>query len=478
MDSELPPGETDTGSAELGEPTAAEPADPEAEPEPEPGSEPEPEPGSEPEPEPEPGSEPEPGPAPRRTRKNASRRRRRRKKILIWGSASLAVLLLAVTASAYALMRHFNANIQQDDISGLLGAQPVNLHPQAENIMVLGSDSRKGLSQAFGSGLVTDQSDTLMIIHIPANRQWAEVMSIPRDSWVNIPSCEMGDHQMSAPTQFKINEAFAIGNLDGNHTDLGVACTVKTIEQDTGIYINHFIVVNFTGLEEMVGALGGVYECNSTPINDPESGLRLSAGRHLLTPAQALGYVRARYSLGDGSDLERIGRQQAFMSSLIDRVKSELLDPVAIYRFLDAATKSLTIDSQLGGITGLYDLGQSLRGIPSSKIAFFTIPNFPRGEVVPGDDANVLWTQPEDNQIFATFRNDVPASPTLFDQPATTATASPPSEAAGGLTGGSASLSEPTGTPSATPAVSSSPTATATPVTIQARTANQSICAG
>ena len=344
-----------------------------------------------------------------------------RRKILIWGSASLALLLVAVTATGYVMLKHFNANLQQDDIRGLLGAQPVNLHPQAENIMVLGSDSRQGLSNAYGSGLVTDQSDTLMIIHIPADRKWAEVMSIPRDSWVNIPACEMGDGQMSAPQQFKINEAFAIGNLDGNHTALGVACTVKTIEQDTGIYINHFIVVNFTGFENMVAALGGVYECNPTPINDPNSNLHLAAGTHLLTPAQALGYVRARYTLGDGSDLQRIDRQQAFMSSLVSRVKSELLNPIAIYQFLDAATRSLTIDSQLGGITGLYNLGESLRGIPSSKIAFFTIPNIPRGNVVPGDTANVVWTQPEDSRIFASFRNDVPASSTLFP-PATSGT--------------------------------------------------------
>src|SRR6201992_4399720 len=153
-----------------------------------------------------------------------------------------------------------------------------------------------------------------MIIHIPANRQWAEVMSIPRDSYVKIPACEMGDGQLSAPTQFKINEAFASGNLDGNHTSLGIACTVKTVEQDTGIYINHFIVVNFTGFESMVAALGGVSECNPTAINDPNSGLHLSAGTHLLTPVQALGYVRARYSIGDGSDLESIPRQQAFLS--------------------------------------------------------------------------------------------------------------------------------------------------------------------
>ncbi|MGH3280475.1 MAG: LCP family protein, partial [Trebonia sp.] len=119
-----------------------------------------------------------------------------RRKILIWGSASLAVILVAATGAGYVLLKHFNANIQQDDIRGLLGDQPVNLHPQAENIMVIGSDSRRGLGKAYGSGLVTDQSDTLMIIHIPANRQWAEVMSIPRDSWVNIPACAMGNGQL------------------------------------------------------------------------------------------------------------------------------------------------------------------------------------------------------------------------------------------------------------------------------------------
>jgi len=402
-----------------------------------------------------------------------------RRKILIWGSASLALLLVAVTGGGYVLLKHFNANIQQDDISSLLGDQPVNLHPQAENIMVLGSDSRQGLSKAYGSGLVTDQSDTLMIIHIPADRKWAEVMSIPRDSWVNIPACEMGDGQTSAPQQFKINEAFAIGNLDGNHAALGVACTVKTIEQDTGIYINHFIVVNFTGFENMVSALGGVYECNPTPINDPNSGLHLSAGNHLLTPAQALGYVRARYTIGDGSDLERIGRQQAFMASLVSRVKSELLNPIAIYNFLDATTKALTVDSQLGGVTGLYDLGESLRSIPSSKIAFFTIPNFPRGEVVPGDDANVLWTQPEDNEIFASFRNDVPASSTLFG-PAPSST-KPSTSIAAGLSDGSKQVSSSTAPkPGKTTSAQPTPTATpsSSPVTIKARTANQSICAG
>src|SRR5579875_1607862 len=361
----------------------------------------------------------------------------RRRKVLIWTAGIMAGVVALAAIGVFLLYRHLNGNIQQRDISGLLGSQPVDLHPKAENILLIGSDSRFGESAAFGRNLTTDQSDTTMIVHIAANRQWAEVMSIPRDSWVNIPSCEMGNGQMAAPRQFKINEAFAIGNLDGNKTALGVACTVKTIEQDTGIYINHFVVVNFTGFENMVAALGGVQECNDQPINDPLSGLKLSAGHHMLTPKQALAYVRARYTLGDGSDLERITRQQAFMSSLVQRVKSKLLNPLAIYRFLDAATKSLTIDTKLGGVSGLYDLASSLRNLPSRKVAFFTLPTYPRSEVVPGDTANVLWTQPQDNEIFRSFRDDVPASSRLFPaQPSTASSASvQPSSTASGSGG-------------------------------------------
>ena len=339
---------------------------------------------------------------------------RRHRKAVAWISGILVLILAGLVVTGYGLLRHLNGNIQQVNISGLLGRRPANPHPKAENIALIGSDTRQGANGQNHSGLVTDQSDTLIVIHIPASRKWAEVMSIPRDSYVRIPSCTMGDGQLSSPTQFKINEAFALGNLYGNHTALGAACTIKTVEQDTGIYISHFIVVNFTGFQNMVAALNGVQECNPVAFTDPSSGIVLSAGYHWLNPAQALAYVRARHGLGDGSDLERIVRQQAFMSSLIHRARSELYNPLAIYRFLDAATSAITIDSQLGGITGLYDLEQSLHGIPSSKIAFFTLPNFPRGEVVPSDTANVLWKQPEDSEIFASLRADVPASAALF----------------------------------------------------------------
>ncbi len=425
------------------------------------------------------------------------RPRRRRRRILIWTASITAGVVALAAVGVFMVYRHLNGNIQQRDVSGLLGSQPVDLHPQAENILIVGSDTRFGQGKGYGSGLVTDQSDTTMIMHIAANRQWAEVMSIPRDSYVPIPACKMGNGQMSAPQTFKINEAYAIGNLDGNHTDLGVACTIKTVEHDTGIYIDHFVVVNFTGFQNMVSALGGVEECNTQPINDPKSHLQLTAGKHLLNPKQALAYVRARYSLGDGSDLQRIGRQQAFMSSLIQRVQSKLLNPVAIYRFLDAATKSLTIDTKLGGATGLYNLASSLRSLPSNKVAFFTLPTFPRSEVDPADSANVLWTQPEDSRIFQTFRDDVPASQSLFASPSAspsvsastpasppasvppsvTPSATPdvaPSGSAGSGTGLASGAASGSASGSASPGASVAPSL-AIP---SARTANQNICTG
>jgi LCP family protein required for cell wall assembly len=340
----------------------------------------------------------------------------RRKKILAWAAGIVTVIVVIATLGAYFVYRHLNANLHQVNISSVLGSQPVNLHPQAENILVLGSDTRMGQARRYGSSAVlnTDHSDTLIIVHIAADRQWANIMSIPRDSWVSIPACRMGNGQMSSATTFKINEAFTLGTLAGNKTSLGVACTVKTVEKDTGIRIDHFVVVNFTGFRDMVKAVGGVPECNTTPINDPKSGLHLKAGHHLLNGWQALGYVRARYTLGNGSDLERINRQQAFMSSLVDRVKSKLLNPLAIYRFLDAATRSITIDDQLGGIKGLYNLAASLKNLPASQVTFFTLPSYPRSYVDPTDTADVMWIQPEDSLIFQAFRNDVPVSKALL----------------------------------------------------------------
>ena len=331
------------------------------------------------------------------------------RKLLAWTCGVFAVVLAAGAIAAYLGYSHLNRNVRVRDIGGLVGAQPADLHPGAQNIALIGSDSRAGTHGQYGSPRIyaAGHSDTLMVLHIAANRKWAEVVSIPRDSWVHIPSCHIGDGQRSAPTAFKINEAFTLGSAHGDEAS-GAACTIRTLEQDTGLRIHHFVVINFTGFTDMVDALDGVEVCTKQPVTDPKAKLHLSAGRHLLMGGRALAYVRARYTLGDGSDLNRIQRQQAFMSSLADRAKSELLNPVAIYRFLDAATKSVTIDSSLGGIRGLYGLASRLRAMSTSQLTFITLPTYPRSLIDPADTANVMWQQPQTREIFASLRQDVP----------------------------------------------------------------------
>jgi hypothetical protein len=211
-----------------------------------------------------------------------------------------------------------------------------------------------------------------MLVHIAADKQWAEVMVVPPDSWVSLPSCKMGNGQLSRPRQSEIDQAYATGNQDGTGLALGAACTIKAIEQNTKIFINDFIVVDFSGVKDIAAAPAG--------------------------PA-------------------RIKLEAAFMASLITGAKSKLYDPLATYRFLNGVTRSLTIDSQLGGIVGLYHLERSLHGIPDGKVTVFALPSYRRAYVVPSDTQGVLWTQPADSEIFASFRDDVPASRSLLAAP-------------------------------------------------------------
>src|SRR6201992_971302 len=141
---------------------------------------------------------PPPGAVPPRQAAPAPKtRRRRRGRVLIWTASITAGVVALAAVGLFLVYRHLNGNIQQRDVSGLLGSQPVDLHPQAEDILIIGSDSRFGLSGSYGKNLVTDQSDTMMIMHIAAHRQWSEVMSMPRDSYVSIPACQMGNGQLS-----------------------------------------------------------------------------------------------------------------------------------------------------------------------------------------------------------------------------------------------------------------------------------------
>lgn len=314
---------------------------------------------------------------------------------MAWTAGSVVLMLGALCASGYAMIRHFNNNIEQANITALIGPQPADLHPQAENILFIGSHT--GTDRV--DGLEGYESGTLILLHIPANRKWASVIGFPPDSSVRIPSCTMSNGQLSSPTTSTINNAYAIGSLHGDKPANGAACAVKTIEADTGLYITHFIVFDYVGFKNMVSALGGLHIYLPTAFSDPANGVYLPAGNDVLTPYQVIVYVR--YLSGSiANDNDRLARQLAFAAALGDQVKSEFMDPRAIYRFLDAFTRSLTIDSQFGGVTGLFNLWETVKGIPSGSTSVFALPTHQSGGLL-------LWNQPADDQIFASLRNDM-----------------------------------------------------------------------
>ena len=380
------------------------------------------------------------------------RRRRRFVRLL---AAGVAVAVVGGGAVAYGLYRHLDGNIASADISGQLGTdRPAEEAGGAENILVIGSDSRDGLGSQYGSGLTTAQSDTMLLVHVSADRQWAAAVSIPRDSWVSIPSCTGSDGTTTAPRTAKINEAFALGSAHGG-TASGAACAIKTVEAASGVRVDHFVVVDFTGFKTMTTALGGVPICTTEPVVDPKADLDLPAGEHLLEGEQALGFVRTRHAIGDGSDLGRIGRQQQFLASMARTAESKLTDPAALYGFLDAATSSITTDSGLGSLTALGSLAQSVSSLDPAQLQFFTVPNHPRSDVVKSDRANVLWSQPAAGALFSDLEHDV-------DPTTSSAAPSESAASAGASPSSSASPSSASGAAAAAP----------TPVTTGADTAS------
>ncbi|MCX5399112.1 LCP family protein [Streptomyces sp. NBC_00102] len=316
-----------------------------------------------------------------------------------------SVLILGTAGTGGWVYTHLSGNIDGADVDDSLGGDRPEAAAGGENILVIGSDSREGLGDSYGKNLTTMQSDTLMLLHTGGDGKWASVVSFPRDSWVQIPSCASGEGPASKPHHFKINEAYAIGGSTGDKVK-AAACTIKTVEANTHVRIDHFLIADFRGFKGMVNALGGVEVCPKEAIHDTKAHLDLKAGCQLVRDDKALGYVRARYSIGDGTDIGRIGRQQEFMQSLAARAKSKLYNPTALYGFLDSATKSLTADQDFAGIKPLYSLASRLKGIPADRISFLTVPNYPRERDIPTDKANVTWQQPAAHDLFTAMNDD------------------------------------------------------------------------
>ncbi|MDX6758617.1 LCP family protein [Streptomyces sp. F8] len=330
----------------------------------------------------------------------------RRGRIALWAAGTLAALVLAGGSAGGWLYQRLDGNINASDIDDKLGGgRPVNLSPGAKNILLVGSDSREGDNAKYGKDLATMQSDTLMLLHIAANRKRATVVSLPRDSWVEIPACERADGTRSAPHHFKINAAYAIGGTGG---DAGgaAACTIRTIEHNTGLRIDHFVTIDFQGFKGMVNALGGIEICPRQAIHDKKAHLDIEAGCQTVKDEQALGYVRTRYSTGDGSDIGRIGRQQEFMQALAAKARQKLTSPGDVYGFLDSATKSITTDRALAGLRPLHGLASQLQDIPQDRLTFLTVPNYPREVDIPTDKANISWQYPHTRTLFTALAKD------------------------------------------------------------------------
>jgi LCP family protein required for cell wall assembly len=342
-------------------------------------------------------------------RGHGGRRKRRRaqggdalsRRVVKISALSLVTLTAASAVGLGALYKHLDNNIKTVDVSSAAGTNaPVKVSEGALNILLIGSDSRAGTNAEYGTDSGA-RSDTTMLLHVSKDRKTATVASIPRDSMVQIPSCDLGNGKTSAATLGMFNSAFATG---------GAACTVKTVQSISGIAIDHVMVVDFTGFKDIVDAIGGVQVTLDKAVNDPASHLDLPAGTSTITGEQALAYVRARETLGDGSDIGRMSRQQEFMKSVLDKMTSDgvLNDPAKLVKVLDAATKSLTTDPALGSLSALTSLADDLKTVPKSGVTYLTVP---WQSYAP--DPNRVELAPTAQTLFASMLDDTPLPTSL-----------------------------------------------------------------
>jgi LCP family protein required for cell wall assembly len=316
---------------------------------------------------------------------------------------SLLVLALVTALGSVWFVRHLTDNIESVDMEGALGDdRPEEVYKgngQPLDILVMGDDNRDcDGCDVVGDNEVGGNSDTTILVHLSADRKRAYAVSIPRDSIVDRPAC--GDSP--AATNVKWNAAYGAG---------GPLCTVSQLESNTDIRVEHFVVVDFNGFGDMVDAVDGVPVCVPEDIEDPEHGIFVPAGDpSVLTGDEALDYVRARYvgELIQQNDISRIRRQQTFIAALVRKVKSAgtLTRLDRVVRFLDAATQSLTTDTELGSVTRIGKIAMQLQNIGLENVKFVTTPTayFPTDSEFKG---SVYWTEKAD-KLWQLLNEDKP----------------------------------------------------------------------
>ncbi|MDH6114527.1 LCP family protein required for cell wall assembly [Kitasatospora sp. MAP12-15] len=323
---------------------------------------------------------------------------RRALRIVAYTSAGAVLVAAGVGAYAYETL---NGNIHSSPLfagtSGDAGHETPDAFGRTPiNILVIGSDTRDNAADCAiggdcGSGA---NADVEMVLHVSADRSNATVMSVPRDTMAQLPGCtDTQNHTSMKAQRGQINSTL----------DYGPGCTVAAVHQLTGIPIDHFITVDFTGVVQMSDAVGGVPVCVSDDVYDPDSGLKLKKGDHTLKGMAALQFVRSRHGFGDGSDLGRTVTQHLFIGSMVRQLKSAgtLTNPSAVWSLANSATKALTVDTGLSGIPQLMGLANDLNKVPTNRITFTTMQNDPD----PSNNSRVV-VAPAAQNLFKTIIND------------------------------------------------------------------------
>ncbi|MEU5593430.1 LCP family protein [Streptomyces sp. NPDC020298] len=329
---------------------------------------------------------------------------RRRRRVVRWIAGCTVVLITAAGATGYWLYRDLDSNIKGVDLDKAIGDnRPQKLPTSGQNLLVLGSDSRGGANAGLGTGHVSGaRSDTALVVHIPEGRTRAVAVSIPRDTLVTRPECTGRDgKKLAGAKRVMFNSVYSLA---------GPACVVKTVEQMSGVRMDHFMEIDFAGFKGLVDAIGGVPVTVGQDIHDTSSGLDITAGTHRLNGTQALQFVRTRHGIGDGSDLGRIGLQQKFLMALLTEIKHQDLlgSPAKAYTIADALTASLTTDSQLASLTKLAEFGRSVNGIDPASMDTIMLPV----RYDTQDPNRVVAAEPQADRLWRALRKDtaIPAS--------------------------------------------------------------------
>jgi LCP family protein required for cell wall assembly len=326
---------------------------------------------------------------------------------------TLSVLILGTAGAGYLYYRHLNGNIEKGERSSgdskARRTEPNAAGQTPLNILLIGSDSRASdANVALGGGKDHRDSaplgDVQMLIHLAADRKSAAVVSIPRDTRVDIPECTDPETGRTYPAvDTIINESLGRG---------GPGCTLATWENLTGVYIDHWMTIDFAGVVRMADAIGGVEVCVNQNVWDRPlpgmpggSGLKMRAGSEKVKGEQALRWLRTRHAWG--SDVMRTRAQRMYLNSAMRTLRGQnvFTDTGRLMGLAEAATKSLTVSEEIGTVKKLFDLGMQLKTVPSNRITMTTMPTVPDPEdanhLLPaGDDAERMWAMLRDDVSF------------------------------------------------------------------------------